>query len=147
MKILSIIAVLGIFIAFKFKGMYHKIISIGLTVSVLLLWTSNNYFITISFITVVLLTIATFVYGLTVKELNNFEKISIATMGVFLAISSIFKMQHLPLAGLIRLSMIVPIIITLVTFIKGKKITKEMSFMIFWLFYATLEFLKLFPIT
>ena len=143
MEILSAVAILGTFIAFKFKGVYHKIISAGLTISVLLVWTSNNYFITVGFITVSFLTIATFVYGLIVKELNNFEKVCITIMGAFLAVSSIFNLMHLPFAGEIKISMIVPIIITLATFIRDRKLTREMSFMIFWLFYATLEFVKL----
>jgi hypothetical protein len=141
--ILSVVAVLGTLIAFKFKGIFHKIISIGLTISILLVWTSNKYFITGSFITVCLLTITTLIYGLIVKKLNNFERVSVTIMGVFLSISSIFELMHLPFVGLIKLSMVVPIIITLATFIRGRKLTREMSFMIFWLFYATSELLKL----
>ena len=140
--LMSVVAILGTLIAFKFKGIYHRIISIGL-ISFLLVWTSNSYFITWSFITVSLLTVATFVYGLTGKQLNKLEKISVATMGMFLAVSSIFKFMHYPFAGQIKLSMIIPIIITLITFVRGRKLTREMSFMIFWLFYATFEFLRL----
>jgi len=141
--LLSAVAVLGTLIAFKFKGIYHKIISVGLTISVLLLWTSGTLFITSSFITVGLLSIATFVYGLTVKGFDKLEKISVTTTGIFLAVSFIFKLMHFPFAGLIKLSMIIPIILTLVTFIRGRKLTREMSFMIFWLFCATFEFLRL----
>jgi len=139
--ILLTVAILGTLIALKFKGVFHKILSIGLTISVLLTWTDNIYIITGSFIVLTLLTITTFIYGLTVKELDNFEKISITTMGIFLAVSSIFKMLHFPGAEIIKLSMIVPIIITLATFIRGRKLTKEMSFMIFWLFYSISELL------
>jgi len=139
--ILLTVAILGTLIALKFKGVFHKILSIGLTISVLLTWTDNIYIITGSFIVFTLLTITTFTYGLTVKELDNFEKISITTMGIFLAVSSIFKMLHFPGAEIIKLSMIVPIIITLATFIRGRKLTKEMSFMIFWLFYSISELL------
>lgn len=141
--LLSAVAVLGTLIALKFKGVYHKAISIGLTISVLLVWTENKYLITGGFITISLLTIATFVYGLTVKKLNNFEKVSVTTMGLFLVVNSIFKLMHYPFAGLIKLSMIIPVIIALTTFIKGRKLTKEMSFMLFWLFYATSEVLKI----
>ena len=141
--LLSVVAILGTLIAFKFKGIYHKIISVGLTISILLLWTGNSYFITSSSIVISLLTIATFVYGLTARELSKFERLSVTIMGVFLAVNFIFKLMHYPLAGQIKLSMIVPIIITLATLIKGKKLTKEMCFMIFWLFYATFNFLSL----
>src|SRR5690606_15981894 len=112
-------------------------------ISVLLVWTGNKYIITGSFIGLAILTITTFIYGLTVKDLNRIEKISITTIGLFLTISSFFKLLHLPGAGIIKLTMAVPIIITLATFVKGGKLTREMSFMIFWLTYATAEFLRL----
>ena len=141
--VLTIVAVLGIFIALKFKGFFHKIISIGLAISFLLVWTDSQYIITGSFIALILLTIITFIYGLMIKEVDIFEKVSISIMGLFLAVSSISKLLHLSGVGVIKLSMAIPIIITLITFIRGKQLTKEMSFMIFWLFYAALEFLRL----
>jgi hypothetical protein len=96
-----------------------------------------------SFIGLTILTITTFIYGFTVNDLNRLEKINIITMGLFLTVSSIFKLLHFPGAGEIKLSMAVPIIIALATFVKGRKLTREMSFMIFWLVYATAEFLRL----
>ncbi len=141
--IISIIAILGTLIAIKFKGLFHKVIAFGLTFSVLLVWTGNKYLITGSFIGLVILTITTFIYGLTVKDLNRIEKISITTMGLFLSISSFFKLLHLPGTGIIKLTMAVPIIITLATLVKDRQLTREMSFMIFWLIYAIAEFIRL----
>ena len=141
--ILSTIAISGILIAFKFKGVFHKAISIGLTVCILLVWINSKCILTNSFIIFGILTITTVIYGLIVKEINLFEKISIIIMGLFLTNSFIFTLFHLPFAGQIKLSMIIPISLALITFIKGRKLTKEMSFMLFWLFYATLELLKI----
>ena len=152
--LLSTIAVLGTLIALKFKGVFHKIISIGLTISILFVWLSAwigreyyNFSMTgimiFLFVAPLLLAIATIIYGLTVKQLNKLEKISITTTGVFFTIFGISNLMHFPFAEQIRLLMIVPIIITLTTFIKGRKITREMSFMLFWLFYATLIFILL----
>ena len=141
--LLVIAAIFGTFIAFKFKGLFHKVISIGQTIfilglliSILLIRATHNYIIAGDFIVVALLSITTVIYGLTVKGISIFEKISITIMGLFLTNSLIFKLMHYPFAGLIQLSMIVPIIITLTVFIKDRRLTKEMSFMIFWLFYA-----------
>jgi len=141
--IISIVAILGTLIALKFKGLFHRLISIGLAISVLLVWTGDKYIITGSFIALTILTIATIIYGLTVNNLNGFEKISITTMGIFLSVSSIFKILHWSGAELIKLSLTVPIIITIIAFIKVRQLTREMSFMIFWLVYSTLEILKL----
>ena len=141
--ILSIVVVLGTLIAFKFKGIFHKIISIGLAVSILLIfWTSNKLVITGGFIVVIFLSITTFIYGLKVKGLNRFERTSIAAMGLFCAYLMIAKTMHWPFATLTALSMIVPVIITLATFIKDKRLIKEMSFMLFWLSYAVSVVLK-----
>ena len=137
------VAILGTLIAFKFKGLFHKVISIGLTISVLLpcIDKDNEFIITGSFILFTFFNITTFIYGLKVKELDNYEKISITTMGLFWAVDSIFTMFHFPLVGIIKLLMIVPIIITIASFIGNRQLTREMSFMIFLLFYAILNLL------
>ena len=88
-----------------------------------------------------LVNITTFIYGLKVKELDNYEKISITTMGLFGTVDSIFTMLHFPLVGIIKLLMIVPIIVTIASFIGNRQLTREMSFMIFLLFYAILNLL------
>lgn len=141
--IITAIAIFGTILSLKFKGLFHKAISFGLLATVLLVWIGDRYIITGSFIGLTILTITTFIYGFVVNDLNRLEKISIITMGLFLTVSSIFKLFHFPGAGEIKLSMTVPIILTLATFIKGRQLTREMSFMIFWLVYSTIEFLKL----
>ena len=141
--IISAVAVLGALISLRFKGVVHKVISIGLTISVLLVWTSNRYIITGSFIAFILLSVMTFFYGLIVKGFNKFEKISVMIMGLFLAVSSVLKLFHYPRTGIIQLSLTVPIIITLASITRSRQLTKEMSFMIIWLVYAISEFLKL----
>ena len=141
--VLTAVVVLGIIIAFAFKGFFHKGIFIGLAISILLLWSDNQYIITSSFILFLILTITTFIYGLTVKGISKFEKIGIITMGLFLIINFLFKLLHFPGANIMKLSMAVPIIITLASFLKGRKLTKEMSFMVVWLFYVILEFISI----
>lgn len=99
--------------------------------------------ITGSFIVFTLLSIITFIYGQTVKEIDILKKISIITMGFFLTISSISKLFHFPATEVIKFSMIIPIIITLVVFIRERQLTKEMSFMILFSIYAVSELLSL----
>ncbi len=141
--IITVVAILGTLIAIKFKGIFHKLIAIGLTISVLLVWTGDQYIITGSFIALFVITIATFIYGLTVKDITKIEKVSIIVMGLFQTISSLFNLLHIPGAGLIKIAMVVPIIIMLATFVKLRKLTREMSFMIFWFVYAIAEFLRI----
>lgn len=141
--IISAVAILGTILAIKFRGLFHKLIAFGIAISVLIVWIDNKYLIMGSFYALLVLTIATVIYGFKVKGLNKTEKISIISMGLFLTLDSYFKLQHLPGVGLIKFSMAVPIIITLISFVKGRKLTREMSFMIFWLVFAFVEFLSL----
>jgi hypothetical protein len=141
--ILTLAAILGLLIAFKFKGIFHRVISIGLTISALICWAGSKYIYGVSLAMIMLLSIVTLIYGLTVKGVSNFEKINVTTMGLFLTIDVIFILFHFPGAGIISMLMAIPIIITLTTFIKKRKLTKEMSFMIFWLVIAVAEFLNL----
>jgi hypothetical protein len=137
--ILTAVAILGIFIAFKFKGIVHRIISIGIAISLLFAWIGNDM-VTLGLMTFILLSIVTFIYGLIVKEIDVLKKIGIVTMGFLLSIGLIFKLLHLPYADIMKLLMIIPIIVTLMVFNKNQP-TKEISFMMFWLVYAVLEFL------
>ena len=133
------VAILGLFIAFKFKGVFHKIISIGLFISALFLWTGGAHFT----LTICLLSIATFLYGLIINELDTLEKTCILLISGLLAVRLVIKLMALPFAGLtgiMKLSMCVPILLTFAVFIRNRKLTREMSFMFYWLLYALYEF-------
>ena len=71
--IITAAAILGVLIAFKFRGFFHKISSIGLAISILFVWTENKYIITGSFI---LLTVLRVGDTLPKKYLeNNFKHV------------------------------------------------------------------------
>jgi hypothetical protein len=92
-----IFAFIATLIAVQFKGLFHKVITFGLTISVILAWATGNREIALAcFILFAMMTILTFIYGLTVKDLNRIEKISIITMGFFMIINSFSKLLHLP---------------------------------------------------
>ena len=137
--LLSLVAILGVFIALKFKGLFHRVISIGLAISVLLALTGNPWVKTLVFYAFTLLLFAIFVYSFKVKGLRKIEKISITSMGLILFLSSVFKLFHLPGGAPMKLLMLVPIILTLGTFLKYRRLTKEMGFMLFCLVYAIFE--------
>jgi len=133
------VAILGIFITFEFKGVFHRMISIGLFISALFLLAGGTYFTE----TICLLSIATFIYGLILKELDTLEKVCILVMSGLLALRLIVKLMGWPfpvLTGIIKLSLCVPILFTLAVYIRNRKLTREISFMIFWLLYASYEF-------
>lgn len=138
--LISSSTLLGILLALNFKGRFHRVITFGLTISLLLVWTSNLYIISGSFVAFVVLSITTFIYGITVSGLTKLEKISIMTTGLMLTINSSFKLLHLPWEVATKLSLAIPIILTFATYVIGRKLTREMSFMIIWWVYAIVDF-------
>ncbi len=137
---LSIIAILGLLTAFKFKGIFHKMISIGITLAILITWVKSDIVLFISVILMLILAIATLIYGLRAKELKTIERSSIISMGGFVSIFLIFSILHLPGAGIVNLLLLIPIIVTIIAYIKQRQLTKEMSFLFIWVVLACIEF-------
>jgi hypothetical protein len=137
---LSIIAILGLITALKFKGIFHKVISIGITLAILITWIKSDIVLFISYILLLIFAIVTSIYGLKAKELRTIERNSIITMGGFLAIYFTFAILHLPGGGIMKILLLIPIVLTIISYRKHRKLTKEMSFLFFWLVMACIEF-------
>jgi len=138
--ILSIIAILGLLTAFKFKGIFHKLISIGITLAILITWVKIPIIMTISIMIMLIMAIATFIYGLWARDLRKIERNSLVTMGGFLAIHLTFSILHLPGAEKANIMLLIPIVLTIISYRKHRELTKEMSFLFFWLVMACIEF-------
>lgn len=76
-------------------------------------------------------------------DLNKNESISIMIAGMFISINILFKLYNWPWATQLRISLSIPIVVSILYFLKNRKLTREMSFMIFWLAYSISDFVKL----
>lgn len=141
--IFTIIALFGTIIAFKFKGIFHKVISIGITLSILLTWTGSPFLVSISYISLLILAITTFIYGLSNVNLSNIEQTCLITMGALLSISFVYSIINAPGGEKVNIVLPIPIILTIITYRKHRHFTKEMSFLFFWCVFAVFEFFKI----
>lgn len=137
------IAFFGILIARKFEGRFHYVLSLGLFITILLLLTGHPTSMNLGMILSVLLSITTFIYGLKMPDLNKNESISIMIAGMFISINILFKLYNWPWATQLRISLSISIVVSILYFLKNRKLTREMSFMIFWLAYSISDFVKL----
>lgn len=139
-----IIANIGVILALRSKGRFHKIIAFGIAICVALPFLGNGTITTISLVMFGLMALLTLLYG--VKELNltKTDRIGIALTGLVIATSTFMKFQHLSGAGVTRVLMIIPIASMIIILIKNKVVTKEVSFMLYWAFYSITELLPLF---
>lgn len=137
---LSIIALLGLITAFKFKGIFHKVIIIGITLAILITWVKIPIILTISIMIMLIMAITTLIYGLWAKELRTIERNSLVTMGGFLAIDLTFAILHLPGAEKANIMLLIPIVLTIISYRKHRELTKEMSFLFVFFVMACFEF-------
>jgi hypothetical protein len=141
--IFTIIVLLSALFSLREKGTFHKIIAFGFVFPILLSWVENRIVLLAGLCLIMLLGLLTGIYGLKEKGLSAIERIGISTMGFCFMLSVIFKIMHLPEAWFMRLIMVVPVAIYLIGLLVNKKaITKEMSFMITWIFLVIIEIIS-----
>lgn len=140
--LLTFITLLGLLNAFNFKGIFHKVISIGITLAMLITWVDSDTVRFISYILLSIMAIVTLIYGLRAKELRTIERNSIIIMGGFLALSYILSILHLPGGGIMKILLLIPIVLTIISYRKHRKLTKEMSFIFFWIVMACIAFIN-----
>lgn len=141
--ILSVSAAIGILVSLRFKGIFHKVISFGLGISILLAWLSNSMLSSISFYSLLVWGILTVIYGFKEKDLPPADKSGIISMGWMILISWLFKFQHWPGFTLVNKMLLIPIAIYIFALLRQKNpLKKEISFMMIWITYGILEVLR-----
>lgn len=131
--IITAISVLGLIFSFKKEGLFQKIITIGLTISVLFLLTGDSNFLLGSLLLQLVLAITSVIYALIVKELKIIDRIAISSIGILFALGTLTIINHYPGQGLLRFALMIPIVLFLSTSIKhGLKQPKEFGFMVIW---------------
>lgn len=138
--ILLVVSVLGIGIAFKFNGIFHKIISIVILISSILYVSTKKELMMVGLILQIISAILILIYGIKIDG----NKSGVILMSLYLIIAFIVKLQHIPIQGLIRIIGLVPAFYCIYFIFNQKKLTKEMSFMLFWICFIIVMFLRIF---
>jgi hypothetical protein len=140
--LMSLAAYAGSIYGMKFKGIYHKIISFGLAISMMLSWAGIRELSTISWFILAFLAILTSIYGIIVRSLYFTERASISVIGFLVLSVTIFTFQHYKGINILRACLLIPVVFYLISF-KNRVVTKELSFMFFWILLSIIQLLKL----
>ncbi len=145
--ILTLIAIIGVYISFKRIGIFHKIISIGICLSLLISWVNTPSFLAASMLLLSFFAVLTSCYGLSMKGLLVIERVIVSILPIILMGLIISKLLHWPSLYMSKLA-IGLLIITYVLFTLSRKIflKNETSFMLFWLVLGIFEILRFFNI-
>ncbi len=139
--LLSLVAIVGIWLAGRTKGIFHKIITVFLASAIFITWQRTPEVLFLSILVQIVAAVFTLFYGIFVKGLNISERFCITTMGLMVSSGMFFRIQHLPCATIISLSLIIPLTAFLVNLaITRKFVSKEMSFMFIWATLASIQF-------
>ena len=127
--ILSIVAVIMLALTFKKGDEQTTLLTSGLTVGILITWTGVPTVITVGLIIYMLTALLISLTNLRSKELTKFNRTTIVLTGVFAFGANLFSVMHWPYAGEIRLSMIIPIILYIISLVKGMIRRKEFGYL------------------
>lgn len=127
--ILSIIAILMLALTIKKGDKLSILLTAGLSIGILMNWTMIPLIINFG---LVLYTVSTLLISLTNIKNNELTKLNraiIVLTGIFAFGANLFSIMHWPYAEKIRLSMLIPIILYLVSVFNGLLRRKELGYM------------------
>ncbi len=141
--LLSLVALIGIWLAGRQKGVFHKTITVFLASAIFITWQRTPNIFLVSILVQLLTAALTFFYGIFVRGLNISERFFIATMGLMVTGGLFFRLQHWPGAMLISLLLIIPLTAFVVHLAISRNFgSKEMSFMYIWTALASVQFIN-----
>ncbi len=127
--ILSIVAIIMLALTFKKGDKLTTFLTAGLTVGLLLTWTGISFIITTGLIIYIFTALFISIINFKNKGLTTFNRTTIVLSGFFVFGANLFSLMHWPYAGEIRISMIIPIILFLVSLFKGMVKRKEIGYL------------------
>ncbi len=127
--ILSIVAILMLILTIKRGDKLSIIITTGLTIGVLSVWTGVQIIIGIGISIYMLSSLATVLYSIRNKKMNTLEKLIISLTGMWSLVADISVINHYPYAYTLKLSMIIPIVFYITMTIRGLYKRNEMGFL------------------
>lgn len=140
--LMTVTAYAGSIFGMRYSGMFHKIISFGLAITIMLTWAGERILSTISLLLLAFLAVLTTLYGIIVRNLNFTERISISTIGFLILADTLFKIQHWAGISYIQVSLLIPVLFYIISLWR-KPLTRELSFMAFWFILSTIQLLNL----
>ena len=127
--ILSIVALIMLTLTFKKGDKQTTLLTAGLTFGILITWTGVPTTITVGLIVYILTGLLISLANLRCKQHTRLNQTTIVLSGVFAFGANLFSIMHMPYAGEIRLSMIIPIILYIISLANGMIKRKEFGYM------------------
>jgi len=126
--ILSLVAIFMLSLTLKKGDKKSKLLTAGLTLGILITWTGISTLITAGFILYMLTGLIIPLSNFKRKDLSKLHWMTIVIGGIFAFGGKLFSIMNWPYASEIRLSMIIPIALYLLSLFKGLVKRKELGY-------------------
>ena len=127
--ILSIVSIIMLVLTLKKDNRQNTLLTSGLTIGILITWMSIPLITTIGLITYMLTALIISLTNLRKKGLSKLNQITMIITGIWAFGLNLISIMHFPYASEIRLSAIIPIILYLISLIRGMIKRKELGYL------------------
>jgi hypothetical protein len=127
--ILSIVSIIMLALTLKKGNKLTITLTSGLTIGILVTWTSDPSMITVGLIAYTLTAFLISILNLRTKELSKINQATIVMTGIWALGANLFLLMQWPYAREIRLSMIIPIIFYVFSLLNGMTKRKELGYL------------------
>lgn len=130
--------------SFAFKGIFHKVIAIGLALSILIVFFPWPASMAISFWLLMVMALATLSYGIFMRDFSGLEKAFISSFGLLFSVYLIMQFFQFPGSNIILFLTLVPLIIFCLIVLRHREnLNRWISFMVIWIALALVDLVHL----
>lgn len=141
--LILIISLIGLILSLKKDGYFQKIITVGLVISVSIIWVGDRNSLLASVLLQLGLAFLSVIYAIIAKGVKIIDRIVIAIVGLILTFGTLAIIQHYPGQKELRIALIIPMALFLWTTIKhGRYQPKEFGFTLIWIVIAAVQFVN-----
>lgn len=105
------------------------LLNTGLTIGILITWTQVPVIITVGVIIYMLTALMISITNLRTKELSKISQLTVVLSGICAFGTNLFSIMHWPNAAEIRLSMVIPLTLYVISLLKGMVKRKELGYL------------------
>jgi len=134
---LSLVSIIGVFMSFAFKGVFHKLIAIGLALSILSAFVPFQEVAAARFWMLTAMSLATVIYRLAMNDFTKMEKGFIVSLGALFFIYQLAGFLGWGARPVILLIMLVPLFLFCLIVLRHREnLNRWISFMVIWIAVA-----------
>ncbi len=127
--ILSFVSLIMLVLTIRRGDKLATVLSLGFTAGVLITWIELPVIKTIGLVIYMLTALLVTITSLNNKEHSSRDQVTMMISGIWAFGANLFSIMEWPYAGIVRLSMIIPIILFLVSLINGLTKRKEIGYL------------------